>query len=404
MTNAKSVELVEPVLPSAVTAEAQPAVIGEAKKSQRFFHLDALRAALMFWGILVHASTVERSAIFRGIAEVSGMVRMEAFFVISGFLAYMLLKKYGAKTTVKKRLVAIGVPFLTALIVLNPFTNYLIFVFHNHALPFADYLAGKGTADGAGPMNWHLHLWFLAALFIYSLLAPFIGRLVDAIMQGSAGRSPRPWTLGKLAPVVPGLKFLAICLMVCAACVASRVAFELIKPALHAEAHFVVRSIGNFLPYYALGMVLFAAPELRANFSKVHGLQVVLSSALLFVAHRSAGEDPGRLHEVAILVSQTYLAVCLSSFLFWLAEKCVRKENPVARSLSEAAYSVYLFHFLVLYLFAFLFRPLVPGPIPLLVVISAATFVTTLCLHRFVIRRIPVLELLFNGKPLRRAK
>lgn len=403
MTHAKSVELVEPVLPQAGAAEV-PLVAGGRKKSERFFHLDALRAALMFWGILVHASTVEHSGIFRAIAEVSGLVRMEAFFIISGFLAYMLLKKYGAKTTVKKRLLAIGLPFLTALVVLNPATNYLVYCFHNPPISFMDYLAEKGAADAKGPMNWHLHLWFLAALFVYSLLAPLLGRAVDAAMIAVRGLGPRAWTSGRLAPLVPGLKFLSLSLMVCAACVGARVVFELFKPFLNAEAHYVVRSIGNFLPYYVLGMVLFASVELRDIFSKARWFQTILACGLLYLSHRAAGDDPGRLQEVVILVAQTHLALCLSSLLFWLAGKLVRKENPVARSLSDAAYTVYLFHFLSLYVFAILLRPLIPQTIPLLAAISIATFVTTLGLHRFVIRRIPVLELLFNGKPPRPAK
>ncbi|QJE97070.1 acyltransferase family protein [Luteolibacter luteus] len=400
MTHAKSLELVEPALPQAEARDVSFADHG-GKKSERFFHLDALRAGLMFWGILVHASTVENSPVFRAIAEVSGLVRMEAFFVISGFLAYMLLKKYGAKVTVKKRLLAIGLPFVTALVLLNPATNYIVYCYHNTPIPFMDYLAGKGSSHPKGPMNWHLHLWFLAALFIYSLLAPVIGRAVDGVMRASYDRIPRPWTLGKLAPVVPGLKFLALCLMVCGGCVGARVAFESIKPLLHPEAHYVVRSIGNFLPYYALGMVLFASIELRNVFSKARWFQTLLSCVLLYLSHRASGENPGKLGEVAILAAQTYTALCLSSLLFWLAAKLVRKENPWARSLSDAAYTVYLFHFLSLYLFATLLRPWIHATIPLLVAISIATFATTLCFHRFVIWRVPILELLFNGKPLR---
>lgn len=403
MTHAKSVELVQPVLPQTVVRDL-PLAVAERKRSERFFHLDALRAALMFWGILVHASTVEHSKIFRTIAEISGLVRMEAFFIISGFLAYMLLQKYGAKVTVKKRLLAIGLPFVTALVLLNPATNYLVYCYHNPPVPFMDYLAGKGIAHPQGPMNWHLHLWFLLALFIYSLLAPFLGRAVDAMMKASVDRTPRPWTLGKLAPLVPGLKFFTLSLMVCAGCVGARIAFELIKPALHAEAHYVVRSIGNFLPYYALGMVLFASIELRNIFSRARWFQIILSCALLYLSHRAAGGNPGRIHEVAILIAQTYAAICLSSLLFWLAGKLVRKESPLVRSLSDAAYTVYLFHFLSLYLFAILLHPLIFQTIPLLITISVATFATTLGFHRFVIRRIPVLELLFNGKPLRPAK
>jgi glucans biosynthesis protein C len=390
MIHARSAEMAGPTV-SAVVEPAGNAVRGAAT---RFFHLDALRAALMFWGILVHTSTLDPdNRVFSSFAIVSGLVRMEAFFVISGFLAYMLLKKYGAKVTVKKRLLAIGVPFVTALVLLNPLTNHLIYTYHNSPIPFADYLAGKGISDPEGPMNWHLHLWFLLALFIYSLLAPVGERLVD-----------RGLATVKFAVRSPGMAFLAMSVGMMGACLVSRIGFELVKDALPESSHYVVRSIGNFLPFYVLGMLLFASPRLREVFSSVHWIQLVVSCALLFVVTHLGGENPGRMLEVVILSLQTYVAMTLSSLLFWVAGKWVRGENETARRLSDAAYSVYLFHFLSIYLFAHLLRGVVPGSVLLLGLVAVSTFVATLFLHRFAIQRVPLLALLFNGKPLRRSK
>ena len=398
MISAKSVELAEsPRSHTAGVAATMPTQAQVTGKSQRFFHLDALRASLMFWGILVHTSTVEGSRFFTRCAELSGLVRMEAFFIISGFLAYMLLQKYGGTATVKKRLVAIGVPFVAALVLLNPVTNYLIFVYHNHPLPFADYLAGKGTEGGEGPMNWHLHLWFLVALFVYSLLAPLLGKMVDAVIGRAGSRNtPSPRL------IAGEFKFLAICVVLSVACLGSRICFEAVKPVLPEDAWFVVRSIGNFLPFYTLGMVLFASAELRVIFSKAHWLQIALSCGLLALAHRHAGPNPGRLAEVSILVSQTYLALTLSSLLFWAAGKVVKGESVAVRFLSDSAYSVYLFHFLVIYLFAFLFKALQFDVNLMLALVAASSFGVLILLHAFVIRRVPVLAFLFNGKPPKR--
>ncbi len=389
MTHAASAELARPPLTAAAT-EAAPVV----QKPQRFFHLDALRAALMFWGILVHSSTLDSSnVVFRSFAKVSGLVRMEAFFAISGFLAYMLLKKYGAKVTVKKRLLAIGLPFVAALVLLNPITNHLIHTYHNGPVPFVDYLAGREVDGAKGPMNWHLHLWFLLALFLYSLLAPVIERIVDGALAAS-----------RFEIRSPEFAFLTMAAAMAAACLVSRIGFELIKPVLPGEMRYVVRSIGNFLPFYSLGMLLFASPRLRGIFSTAHWVQTVVACALLFGANNLGGANPSRLQEILILVAQTYLAMTLSSLLFWAAEMWLSGESETVRRLSDSAYSVYLFHFLVIYLFAHLLRGVMPGSTLLLTLVAAATFVSTLCLHRFVIRRFPVLELLFNGKPLRRPR
>ncbi len=416
MFSAKTVQLLGPAARQSRDAAAA-AVLPHpgVKTGERYVHLDALRACLMFWGILVHVSNVAPNTFFQTCASVSHLVRMEAFFIISGFLAYMLLQKYGGGKTVRKRLVAVGVPLVAALLLLNPVTKYLAYVFYVHPISFADYVSGHGTANlgelsQAGleakeiwtwPGNWFLHLWFLLALFFYSMLAPLLGKAVDLVMRDSQDRMPRPWTLGRLAPLVPGLKFLMICLLVGSACVGWRVILSVISPG---KVDYVVSSIGNFLPYYTLGMVLFASHELRKIFASFHWVQLILSGCLYYFVHRVAGEDPGKVFEALLLMAKTYVALSLSSTLFWAAERFVKSEKPVARFLSEAAYTVYLFHFVVIYLFALLLRGAIPHTGLLLFTIAACTFATTIGLHAFVIRPLPPLAFLFNGKPPKRAK
>lgn len=348
----------------------------------------------MFWGILVHASTVDPdNRVFHFFAVVSGLVRMEAFFVISGFLGYMLLKRYGASATVKRRLWTIGLPFVAALVLLNPLTNYLIFTYHNGPIAFADYLAGKGVDGASGPMNWHLHLWFLIALFIYSLVSPVAEWLIDKSLE-----------ICKFSIRHPGAAFFAMSVGLMFGCLASRIVFELIKDAIPVSSQYLIRSIGNFLPFYVFGMLLFASPRLRQVFSRVHWVQVLVSCALLLlVTHQFGPDENGMEQEVVILCLQTYVATTLSSLLFFLAGKWVREESKTVRRFSDAAYSVYLFHFLSIYFFAHLLRDVVPGSMLLLGLVSVVTFVATLSLHRFVIHRVPLLALLFNGKSVRRS-
>jgi len=116
---------------------------------------------MMMWGILVHTGTLGDSAFFDGATWLSGLVRMSAFFIVSGFLSYMLVERYGARTTVIKRILSVGVPFITCLVLLNPVTNYLIYCYHNPSIPLLEYLRTGGTEKAKGPMVWSLHLWFL---------------------------------------------------------------------------------------------------------------------------------------------------------------------------------------------------------------------------------------------------
>jgi glucan biosynthesis protein C len=164
------------------------------------------------------------------------------------------------------------------------------------------------------------------------------------------------------------------------------------------SSEFVARSVGNYLPFYALGMLLSAAAGLRAVFSQVHVVQTSLACLLLAVAHRLPDGCPKWAMESFLLAAQTYAAVCLSSLLFWAARKWLDSKSKMMSSLAESAYTVYLFHFLFLYLCAFALRGLVRNDLLLLLLISVGTFAATFCVHRFLIRRVGLLNLLFNGK------
>ncbi|WP_193210597.1 acyltransferase family protein [Luteolibacter marinus] len=390
MIHAKSMAVDDRLIRTTSVGDPSPAAILDSTKSQRFFHLDALRASLMFWGILVHVSTVAKVPFFRMCAEISGLVRMEAFFVISGFLAYMLLKKYGARRTLKKRLVAIGVPFVTALVLLNPVTNWLVYSYHNHSISFRDFLSGEFAEPVVGPVNWHLHLWFLVALFVYTILAPLIERGVDTVVKMFG-----PKETVRSCEVA----FLTMAVVVTAGCIVARVAFEYaFEPLLPSWLDFVTRSVGNYLPFYVLGMLLFASTPLRRVFSSAHWVQTVVSCVMLYAAHHLPASVPNLVVETLVLSAQTYAAFCLSSLLIWLAEKWVGSESRTARFLSESAYTVYLFHFVVIYMIAFALRGWIGNDFLRLSVISLATFISTLGIQCLVIRRIPLLELLFNGR------
>jgi glucan biosynthesis protein C len=223
----------------------------------------------MFWGILVHAGTVAPVSMFQRIGELSGLVRMESFFLISGLLSWMILNKHGTAVVLKKRALVIGLPFAVSLLLLNPLTNWLIHNYHNPPQSFGGFLAGRQIDPVAGPINWHLHLWFLAALIVYTLLAPWIKRGVDVGMRFLAPKS---------SIRSEELRFLALSTAVVAGCLGARIVFEFALEAWLPESlEFVARSVGNYLPFYALGMLLSAAAGLRGVFSQVHLVQTTLA-------------------------------------------------------------------------------------------------------------------------------
>lgn len=353
----------------------------------------------MMFGVFVHTSTLGQSQLLSAMAKISGLVRMEAFFIVSGFLSLMLVRKYGGRKTVLKRLTTIGIPLAATLTLLNPVTNYLIYTYHNGHISVISYFAEGSIQDPIGPMVWHLHLWFLFALIAYGLITPLLARSVDQITV----------TLTKTRRLAndPERQLLMLFSAVPLACLAMRAVFELsLDQALTSSPlRFVVRATFQYLPFFFFGMILYANPRLLENFySRSRWIQLGISVALLFGARFAFDHLPKIISEAAVLVSEAYFSIIASSFLFKFFRWLVPAENQVYRYMSDASYSVYLFHFALIYVGAWGLRPILTDGHLLYLSVIVWTFGSALLIHSFIIARSPLLRAVFNGKlPVRMA-
>jgi glucan biosynthesis protein C len=361
--------------------------------AERYFHLDALKGIMILWGIPVHASTVGTSSFFDGVAEVSGWVRMEAFFIISGFLSYMLIKRYGASKIMRRRLTAVGIPLLSVLILLNPLTNYLILKYHNgdHAPQFTDFITGHIPAGMKGTWNWHLHVWFLGVLL--TLAAVFSTRAIGWMDSTVAILRP------KLRHLPAGALLFIAAGVVGAAALVARVGYEAgVKPFVSESFHFPLRAIGYYAGFYCFGMLMFASPRMLKTFHRFNWLQIATSCLLLWGARMIQPHIPDKAGEVIRLLAEVYLALMFASALFAAFERLFSKETPVMKFIAESAFTVYLFHYLVIYLCAFAIRPYVGNQFFLGLLVTLATTVLTMLGYEFFICRSPLFRALFLGK------
>ena len=361
--------------------------------SVRYHSLDALRGLLMMYGIFVHTSTLGPSPILKTLAMLSGLVRMEAFFVVSGFLALMLLRKYGTRLTLVKRFASIGIPFAVTLVALNPVTNWLVYSYHNAPIPFWDYLVGSGvSSDPKGPMVWHLHIWFLVTLLLYALVTPLASSIVDWLRSSAV--------LRRAETLPSAVVFALIGVGVAGACLGFRVFndFVLEVPLSYTPFAFIVKSTLVYFPFFFLGMLLFAVPWLLALFERMHWVHLAVGVALVIAARLGFDALPKLVAETFKLTSEAYLAVCVTSSLFCLFRRIVPGERPVARYLSDAAYAVYLFHYLTIYVLAWTLRPLLGENQLMYAAVVVGTAVITLLIYHYPVSRIRILGILFNGK------
>ena len=348
----------------------------------------------MVWGIPVHASTFGISPYLQDVALLSGFFRMETFMVISGLLAALLIQRQGQARVLRRRLLTLGVPLAVGLILLNPVANYLAYVFHNGSIGFLAYLRGDVVPQPEGPMVWHLHLWFLVALLTYGLATPLLTRTVESHLNAFARL---------IREASPQTRFVLLATSIPMACLLWRLAFEvLLEQHLGTSFLFLVRVTLYYLPFFILGLVLFRAPLLLEAFARWRWGHLVLAASATIAARFYFHALPKPMAEAAKLLAEAYLAVVLAGGLFYLARRFLAQERAWIARVADASYSIYLLHFLVLYVVATVVRPWLGTGTSFLVVCMGVTLIATYLLHRYVIRPLPLLRLLFNGRIERR--
>jgi fucose 4-O-acetylase-like acetyltransferase len=161
--------------------------------ASRYHALDALRAAMMFLGIYLHAavayspiggwlfkppqltSTLDYSIILIHV------FRMPVFYVMAGFFAALLLERYGSRRASANRFWRIVVPFVAGWIVIYPLAMFLASVGRRGLDPAIDFILSGRFLDYAHP----LHLWFLEYLIVlYGLAAIVVMALPRIVPPG----------------------------------------------------------------------------------------------------------------------------------------------------------------------------------------------------------------------------
>ena len=168
-----------------------------------------------------------------------------------------------------------------------------------------------------------------------------------------------------------------------------------------------VRKYGLFTPYsllynfvfFAFGYAISMRREIYHSFT---GLKPIYSGAILGAAlyipymllPASWGLPTIIAKEYGYLLAQW----CSVSLCFYFFSKFLPNHSAISRKLSDASYSIYLFHFLALMLISVYMVKLAPPPLLGFVISCVAVFLFTYFLHRKVILKLRILSYLYNGK------
>ena len=311
----------------------------------------------------------EQQPWFNALILVVHSFRMQAFFLISGFLASMVLERYGAARFLRKRVQRLVPPWVGAMVLVCAPAVWIL------------------TGSVAPKVLAGTHLWFLPVLFSYALLQSAAFRIVaPARLQGLADRGA-PWVNLPVA-------ILAVAAAAGVQLVWLRVAWRLPLNELSSlTLSFVdVDQMGEYVVYYLAGAALWFFRRHLDTLLRAWPLYLVASVGY-FAALIQLGPDAGG-YAVEALRHFTAFAMALLTFAAWKAAGAERFYRPW---LANFSYTLYLFHMPITWLLLSPLKRLTADPVTAFLVLSALTIAICAAIHAVVMRS-RALSFLFNGE------
>lgn len=141
--------------------------------ADRLVGIDGLRAGLMLFGILIHASSIMSPVSiwkFDSVNELDNFLyaliysthffRMETFFIISGFFSYLIIENKSISYFLENRIKRVLIPLIFSIISISPIIYYIEIKFNPmYVFNLSSYIN---------------HLWFLVTLVVLSTLTILI--------------------------------------------------------------------------------------------------------------------------------------------------------------------------------------------------------------------------------------
>jgi len=352
-----------------------------------------MRSVLMMLGVVLHSAQVfnpnftwlvsspNSIALADHIVVSIHAFRMPAFFVISGFFCIFTLQKYGWQKFLRKRFIRIIVPLAVTALTLNTVQQLLLNEVAGVSFDWIRYLTSGG---------WIFHLWFLVNLLVYFSVAVAVAVFGGKLLTSSVGFLVRLLSRVHMFIVVALMPLFSIAM------------FALGKLGVPIYADFLgtidAFSILRYAPYFAFGGLLAAEAELFERFSVTNPLWSVLIIVVAVLVS-------GWLDSISSFFSRAlsmYLTVLISWFsvliCFAFFRSFCNQQSRVWLFLSDASYTVYLFHHSIVVAVGLFFVSRNVNAYAGLPLLIALTLVATLIIHVVFVKSNRYGRFLFNGK------
>ncbi len=355
----------------------------------------------MSLGVVLHAAAlynpVEKWAlndpggkpVFNMVEEAIHIFRMPAFFMVSGFFSLLVMRRYTGRF-LSMRLTRIVLPLLSTALIVNTAQAYVLCNYRDGTQSFMACYAGEGLLELIRSNRWVSHLWFLINLALYTVAAY------------AAWRAPwrgHPQLAGILVKIAQFLKQpMALFLLPLAAMLPWVAAYKLEAWVEPVVGFIDLPDLVHYGLFFLIGMWMFHDREIldrytQASKTTILGAGMGLAGIIALWPKPAGIGDNLIFYYCDTLLSLSSSVLVLHFFKFFAA-----RPTKIFSYLSDASYSVYLFHHITVIVLGMLLMNTLFNAYMKFTIVMAATLAITLAIHHFLILRIKLLRLLFNGK------
>ena len=323
---------------------------------------------------------------------------MGLLFLIAGYFTPHSYDKKGAALFIKDRLLRLGVPVLIYVIAIGPFLNFVILGrrFDEYGFTvggdgsllasYAEYLRGLYFIGGTGP------LWFALALLIFSILYAVLRKCV----------AQKTLTSNRSFPKFPSIPALILLISVCAFLI------RLVQPIGTAIFNMQLGYFSQYVILFIVGIYCKRSGWLEKLDYKTGRAWLIWGISLGFVLFAvimiSGGALDDRLYlfdggltwqSAAYAVWESFVAVAMVIGLIALFKEKFNKQSKSIERLSRNAFSVFVFHSVIIVSLSLLFAPVNLIPIVKFVMVAIIGIPLCFLVTDLTIQRIPLLRKLF---------
>ncbi|ASZ14094.1 acyltransferase family protein [Chitinophaga pendula] len=395
-------------VPAVPVAGIDPAVAvaGQAVNPARLFYIDWVKAgciailipyhaALLYSSFPYHMKSKETSIALSIFNAIVLIWYVAVLMFVAGYGARIAMIKRNPLQFITARLSRLVIPLLFGVFVIVPPQIYLEHLYkgeidYNYFTWYTQHYFTNLTPYPAGNLSWH-HLWYIGYLAVISaLLLPLCVRIkkVSPFQRMPGLRTLLSSRYGNILLVVPILMiefFLRIHIQ------------SGVLDIIHDSLNFIVMCF-----YYIYGFMLASDSAIYNGFLKSR--KICLSFALISVFIYYGGVLTGLIdtaHFDTLTVQwinawRGMVAWCFTAAIIGYASRYLNINNKILRYASQAFLPVYIIHQTILFILAYYVLGSDINPFAGFLLLTVSTFIISMLVFEFGIRRFKITRLLFG--------